>query len=76
MEMQIQLHPDLERFIHQYRTDEECMFSEKSSIADAMCGISNAIEGMQVDERTERLLKRAMSVVTSYHWFLELIENK
>ena len=76
MEAQITLHPDLANFIKLYQTDESRMYHEKDLIADAMCGIENTIAGMHVDDRTERLLKSAMSVVTSYHWLLELMERK
>lgn len=68
--------PDMIDYIKRYRTDTELVLAEQSMIADAMCGIENAIYGMMVDKRTENLLKRAMTVVASYHWMLEMIEKE
>lgn len=68
--------PDLIEYIKKYRTDEELVCVEQSMIADAMCGLEITIFGMHVDSRTEELLKRAMSVVSSYHWILEMIRKE
>lgn len=76
MNTQTYISPDLADFINKYRTDEGLVMCEQSMIADSMCGIENAIFGMQVDERTEKLLKRAATTISSYHWLLEMIEKK
>lgn len=67
---------NLSDFINKYRTDEELVFNEKSTIADAMCGLDITISGMHVDSRTEALLKRAMDAISSYHWILSLISER
>ena len=76
MDARTYITPDLIEYINKYRTDEDLVFSEQSMIADAMCGLEIAIDGMCVDNRTEELLKRAMSVVSSYHWILEMIKKE
>lgn len=76
MDSQTYIDPDLIDYIKTYRTDEELVHEEQSMIADAMCGLEITIFGMHVDERTANLLKRAMSVVSSYHWILELMQKE
>ena len=76
MNTQQHISPALMEYINKYRTDSELVSSEKSMIADAMCGIEIAISGMNVDNRTETLLHRAASVISSYHWLLDLIESR
>lgn len=63
-------------YINKYRSDAELVNAEQSMIADAMCGLEIAIFGMHVDERTSNLLRRAMSVVSSYHWMLEMMQKE
>ena len=76
MEANTYISSDLTNYIKRYRTDEEMILSEQSMIAEAMCGIKIAISGMHVDKRTEGLLKVAASVVSSYHWLLEMIRKE
>jgi hypothetical protein len=76
MEANTYISSDLTNYIKRYRTDEEMILSEQSMIAEAMCGIEIAISGMHVDKRTESLLKVAASVVSSYHWLLEMIRKE
>lgn len=75
MDTQTFITPDLIKYIKQYRTDDELVNTEQSMIADAMCGLEITIFGASVDKRTEELLKRAMSVISSYHWMLEMIRK-
>lgn len=67
---------NLSDFINKYRADEELVLNEKSTIADAMCGLDITISGLHVDNRTESLLKSAMDAVSSYHWLLGLISER
>lgn len=76
MDAQTFIAPDLMNYIKQHRTDVETVLAEQSMIAEAMCGIEIAISGMHVDKRTEGLLKVAASVVSSYHWLLEMIRKE
>lgn len=76
MDTQTFISPDLIKYIKQYRTDEELISLEQSMIADAMCGLEITISGMYADKRTEGLLKRAMSVISSYHYLLSLIRKE
>ena len=67
----------LAEYINNYRKDQELVLCEQSMIADAMCGLEITIHGMHVDSRTERLLRNAMSVISTYHYLLDKIaENK
>lgn len=75
MDAQTYISPDLADFITKYRTDPEMVSCEQSMIADSMCGIENTISGMHVDERTEQLLRRAATTISTYHWILELIRK-
>lgn len=76
MNTQPYLNPNLIDYIKKYRTDEELVSAEQSMIADAMCGLEITIFGMHVDERTSDLLRRAMSVISSYHWMLEMMRKE
>lgn len=76
MDAQTYITPDFINYIKKYRTDDELFMCEQSMIADAMCGLEITILGMHVDSRTEELLKRAISVVSSYHWMLEMIRKE
>lgn len=73
---QIFISKNLSDFIDKYRTDQELVANEMSTIADAMCGLDITISGIHVDKRTECLLKRAMDAISSYHWLLSLIEKE
>ena len=64
---------NLSDFISNYRKDQELVFNEMNTIADAMCGLDITISGLHVDKRTECLLKRAMDAISSYHWLLGMI---
>lgn len=75
MDAQTFITPDLIKYIKQYRADDKLVSAEQSMIADAMCGLEITILGMHVDKRTEELLKRAMSVISSYHWMLEMMQK-
>ena len=76
MDAQTFITPDLIDYIKKYRSDEEMVLSEQNMIADAMCGIEITVSGMHVDERTIGLLKTAMSVISTYHWVLELMRRE
>jgi hypothetical protein len=73
MQADIFISKGLAEFISNYRKDQETVLCEQSMIADAMCGLEITIHGMHVDNRTEKLLRNAMSVISSYHYLLDKI---
>jgi hypothetical protein len=73
MQAEIFISKGLAEFISNYRNDHESVLCEQSMIADAMCGLEITIHGMHVDNRTEKLLRNAMSVISSYHYLLDKI---
>lgn len=76
MDTHTYISPDLAEYIKKCRTDYELIASENSTIADAMCGLEITISGLHVDERTSVLLRRAMSVISTYHWVLEMMQKE
>jgi hypothetical protein len=76
MNTQTYISPDLADYINKCRTDNELIASENSTIADAMCGLEITITGLHVDDRTSELLRRAMSVISTYHWVLEMMQKE
>ena len=76
MNTQTYISPDLAEYIKKCRTDNELIASENSTIADAMCGLEITISGMHVDERTSGLLRSAMSIISTYHWVLEMMQKE
>lgn len=75
MDTQTYISPDLAEYINKCRTDNELIAAEHSTIADAMCGLEITISGFHVDDRTSELLRRAMSVISTYHWVLEMMQK-
>ena len=75
MDAQTYISPDLADYIKKCRTDNELIASENSTISDAMCGLEITITGLHVDDRTCELLRRAMSVISTYHWVLEMMQK-
>ena len=76
MNTQTYISPDLAEYIKKCRTDFELIAAEHSTIADAMCGLEITISGLHVDERTSGLLRSAMSIISTYHWVLEMIQKE